>query len=165
MSGFNFEDFAKKLDEKFATNPVVKPIVDATKQRTAFVVLGLGAVIALIIVAVFGLEFLSNSFGLLPIFTSVKAAKTPGADTKQWLTYWIVFSLVMVAESFVDEVLDDDDDDDDDDDTLLELVYYVAKIAFLYWAGSSEFRGAEKIYDKALEPVFAKLEPLVSKKA
>lgn len=55
---------------------------------------------------VWGIPFMrliSNIIGfVVPAFQTYKAMKTPGKDDdKQWLTYWVVFSLLSFAEFFI----------------------------------------------------------------
>jgi len=163
-SASSFEEWCTRWDAKLAGNALIKPIEDATKQRRSHIFLGLVGVVSLVIILICGMEFLSNVFGLLPVYASIRAIKSPDKkDDTQWLVYWVVFAVMQVVESFYEDVLDDDDDDDDDS-LILDLLYYPAKIGFLFWMGSTQFRGAELLYSKVIEPVFAKIEPIISSK-
>jgi len=165
MAAQQFEEFLSSLDKRFAGNPVVKPLQDATKQRPAFVVLGLAGFVSLIIVYIFGLELLSDLFGMIPIYASLKSlSKKEVQENIQWVTYWILFATLDTAEGLFDNLYDTDEEDDGFFEDIFELVYYFAKIGFLLWAGSPHFRGAEQIYSRAIAPVFDKVDAVVSKK-
>jgi hypothetical protein len=46
---------------------------------------------------------------------------------------------------------------------MVELLYYVGKIAFFQWAGNETTKGAKIVYEKAIVPVLEKLEGLLPK--
>ena len=67
--------------------------------------------------------------------------------TVQWMTYWIVFSMVTVCEEFIDGVFG-----------LLVPFYYVFKIIFIIWLVSPTTRGSAFIYTKIVHPVLVRNE-------
>jgi len=146
----------------------VQQVVKASGQRTAHVVLGGAAVVILLILLVFGIETVSDILLLYPLYASFKALKTKDKnDDTQWLTYWILVGCVMVVEEVFEDLFGDDDDDDDDDSAnswLLGFVYYLAKIAFFFWAADPSTKGAEIVYNKGIAPVFEKVEAFLEKK-
>lgn len=85
---------------------------------------------------------------LIPSHFSLKAiASEDKDDDKQWLTYWTVFSLFVVAELFVGFA-------------IREIIpfYYVIKLGFLIWLFLPNFQGASWIYDKILFRFFKSVE-------
>lgn len=83
--------------------PVLRDLETRTKVPKAYGVLGLAvSSVVLIFFNMFGLaQPVSNLIGwALPAYLSVQAIETPGTnDDKQWLTYWVVFGSISLAES------------------------------------------------------------------
>ena len=161
-----FDKWCTEIDSKFKDNALVKPLVEQTKQRPAHVILGLAGLVSFIIISTLGMELLSNLAALLPLWASIQAVKSKAtADDTQWLIYWIVFGVLTVLESLAKTLFFPSEDEAGAKFKSGLFLYYVAKIAFLYWCGSSQFRGAQLVYDKFLLPVVSKVESVVSKKA
>lgn len=93
-------------------------------------------------------EYITMGVGvLIPAHMSMKALATPGGDDdKQWLTYWVVFSLFVIAELFFGYVL------------RFIPFYFLAKNAFLIWLMLPLFKGATVIYDMFLRSLFKRYE-------
>lgn len=84
---------------------------------------------------------------LLPAHFSMKALATEGKeDDKQWLTYWTIFGLFVIAELFFGIIL-----------KALPF-YYIAKLVFLVWLFLPNFQGATFIYDKIIRNLFRSVE-------
>ena len=83
--------------------PVLRDVEARTKVPKAYGVLGLAvSSVVLIFFNMFGLaQPVSNLIGwALPAYLSVQAIESPGTnDDKQWLTYWVVFGSINLAES------------------------------------------------------------------
>ena len=84
----------------------------------------------------------STIYGVsLPMWYSLKALKTPSADDdSQWLTYWVIFGLMLVIEK-VFYIL-----------VYYMPVYYELKIVFLAYL--IHMNGAQTIYVKLVDPYF-----------
>ncbi len=63
-------------------------------------------------------------------------------DDKMWLTYWVVFSALCVADNFVDFL------------SYWVPLYYPIKVTFLLWLMLPRFKGAVFVYDKFLKTIF-----------
>eukprot|EP01064_Diplonema_japonicum_P025480 TRINITY_DN36904_c0_g1_i1.p1 TRINITY_DN36904_c0_g1~~TRINITY_DN36904_c0_g1_i1.p1 ORF type:complete len:136 (+),score=37.57 TRINITY_DN36904_c0_g1_i1:56-409(+) len=90
-------------------------------------------------------EFLCKSWLVVCGYKSFKAIEsTDKCDDTQWLTFWMVMSLVQFAEFWTD--------------ILRKFVPYYneAKLAFIVWL--SLMKGAHMIYDKALRPFLKEKE-------
>ena len=99
-----------------------------------------------------GPGLLTNIFGFAyPAFASFKAIESPEKeDDTQWLTYWVVFSLFSLMETFSDQLSD------------YFPMYYAMKLAFLFWL--SGWRGAEFIYNNGLRQILADNEVEIDRK-
>jgi hypothetical protein len=94
------------------------------------------------------------SVGMLyPAYASFKALKSPSPnDNKQWLTYWVVFSITSSAEEVAEKVV------------AYVPGYYVLKCIFLVWLMLPKTRGAIYVYENFIVPMFQKYEPLIDAK-
>lgn len=109
--------------------------------------IGLISAVTVVFLGIFE-EYVTMSVGvLLPALFSLKAlASEDKEDDKQWLTYWTVFSLFVVAELFFGAI-------------LKFLPYYFGiKIVFLVWLFLPNFQGATFIYENFIYKVFKTVE-------
>ena len=82
-----------------------------------------------------------------PAFWSMRAIESAEQDDdKQWLTYWVVFSLFSVLDLFSGFVL------------RFIPFYFFFKLIFLIWCFLPNFRGAAIVYDLVLVKIFKKYE-------
>jgi len=78
---------------------------------------------------------------------SFKALETSGSgDDKQWLTYWVVYSLFTVLDTFIGFTL-----------SFIPFYYFI-KLAFFVYLFHPQTLGASVIYDKVIQPVLKKYE-------
>jgi len=90
---------------------------------------------------------------LYPAYASFKALETPQIDDdKQWLTYWVVFSITSSAEEVAEKVV-----------SYLPG-YYVLKVIFLVWLMLPKTRGAVLLYKNFILPLLKKYEPILDQK-
>jgi receptor expression-enhancing protein 5/6 len=161
-----FEKWCAEIDSKYKDNALVKQATDATKQRPEYVILGGAGLVSFLIVSFLGMELLSNLAALLPLWASIQAVKSKtSSDDTQWLVYWIVFGVLTTLESLAKTLFFPSDDEAGAKFKSGLFLYYVGKIAFLYWCGSSQFLGAKKVYEKFILPVADKVDNIISKKA
>ena len=111
-----------------------------------------GLIVALFFILIGVLEeYITMTIGvLLPAHFSFKALATEDReDDKQWLTYWTVFSLFILAELFIG--------------ALLKYIpfYFFLKMAFLIWLFLPIFQGASIVYDNFLGKVFKQIESTI----
>lgn len=107
-----------------------------------YVVSGAIVVLFLGMLGAFGGSPVANLVGFIyPTYKSYKALKSEKKeDDTQWLTYWVVYSFFIVIEDFTDVLM-----------SWIPM-YYIAKIAFLYFCMSPTFQGSSIIFHKFIEP-------------
>eukprot|EP01023_Acetabularia_acetabulum_P007380 TRINITY_DN1317_c0_g1_i2.p3 TRINITY_DN1317_c0_g1~~TRINITY_DN1317_c0_g1_i2.p3 ORF type:complete len:157 (+),score=31.13 TRINITY_DN1317_c0_g1_i2:102-572(+) len=78
---------------------------------------------------------------LYPTYASFKAIESVGGDDdKQWLTYWVVYSLMSLVEVMVEWILE-----------WIPL-YFEAKLLFIAWLIAPQTKGALLLYEKFIKP-------------
>ncbi|OCF31414.1 protein YOP1 [Kwoniella heveanensis CBS 569] len=139
------------LDAELNRYPLLRNIEQQTKVPKAYGVLALAAsAVVLIFFNMFGLaQPVSNLIGwALPAYLSVQAIESPQSnDDKQWLTYWVVFGSLNLAESLgVRAIL------------YWVPMYFVFKTLFTIWLMLPATRGAETLYYHVLRPVIGNVK-------
>lgn len=120
---------------------------EKTNLPRIYFVIGAAFLAVSIVIQIFGLSFVSNVVAFGPIYQSFKALRSEGKeDDEQWLTYWVVYGSLSLFESFIDGML------------FWLPFYFIFKMAFLAWAYSPQYRGAQVIYAKILGPIFVGIE-------
>ncbi|KAK1922493.1 TB2/DP1, HVA22 family-domain-containing protein [Papiliotrema laurentii] len=141
----------QSLDAELNKYPVLRDIEAKTKVPKAYGVLVLAAsAVALIFFNILGLaQPVSNLIGwALPAYLSVQAIESPGTnDDKQWLTYWVVFGSLNLAESL----------------GLRPILYwipmwFVFKTLFTIWLMLPATRGAEILYSNVIRPAIGNVK-------
>ena len=123
---------------------------EKTGQPRIYFVLAATLLGLVLLASVFGLAFLANAFAFYPLYSSFKALRTPQASDDQfWLTYWVVYGTLALAESLVDASFS------------WMPFYYLAKIAFMGWCFHPQTKGALLIYHRVLAPLFGQLQAQV----
>mmetsp|Transcript_6835 Transcript_6835/g.9981 ORF Transcript_6835/g.9981 Transcript_6835/m.9981 type:complete len:174 (+) Transcript_6835:43-564(+) len=93
------------------------------------------------------MRFFSNILGfVIPAYQTFRAIKSPNKDDdKQWLTYWVVFSLFSCIEFVIGPA-------------FIKRIpfYWELKTIFILWLQVA--RGALIIYDQIVEPFFVEYE-------
>jgi len=132
-------DFLRKhpnVDEK------VQLVTDKTGVEKAYVVLATATLPIFILMAAGSTTLMIDIIGFgYPMYQSMKALETPDTDDdKQWLTYWLIFSLFKITEGVIG--------------VFLQLIpfYFIAKICFLVWCYYPSTRGATTIYNALVKP-------------
>jgi receptor expression-enhancing protein 1/2/3/4 len=85
---------------------------------------------------------------LYPAYCSFKAVKTKNVkEYVQWMTYWIVYSVVLVTEEVTDLFL-----------SFWFPLYYELKILLLLWLLSPTTRGSTFLYRQVIHPTLSHRE-------
>jgi receptor expression-enhancing protein 5/6 len=113
------------------------------------------ALIFLVLFVVFGVgsSIITNVIGVAyPVFMSFRALESADdlADDKQWLTYWVVFGLFNVTDSFAGFILH------------FIPFYYVLKVATLIWLFHPKFLGATYVYNELIQPYVGHINEIES---
>jgi len=139
------------LDAELNKYPILRDLEAKTKVPKAYAVLALGvSSVVLIFFNMFGLaQPVSNLIGWgLPAYLSVQAIESPGTnDDKQWLTYWVVFGSMNLAESMGIRAI-----------LYWVPMYFVFKTVFIIWLMLPATRGAEVLYHNVLRPVLSNVK-------
>lgn len=90
---------------------------------------------------------------LYPSYASFKALETKDpSDDIQWLTYWVVYSVMSIVDAFIGDILG-----------WIPLFYEV-KLLAIVWLLAPQFKGAKVVYDKFIKPMLikyaAKIDPV-----
>mmetsp|Transcript_4250 Transcript_4250/g.14157 ORF Transcript_4250/g.14157 Transcript_4250/m.14157 type:complete len:169 (-) Transcript_4250:170-676(-) len=87
---------------------------------------------------------------LYPAYASYKAIESDATDDDtQWLTYWVVYSMMMIFESVADSFV------------FWIPGYRFAKCAFIFWLASPRFKGAIVLYEKVFKDALRHAEPVI----
>lgn len=71
-----------------------------------------------------------------PLYASVTAIESPSKeDETQWLTYWVLYSLIQLVEIALDRVL------------VWIPIWYTFKLVAVAWLVLPQFHGAAFVYD------------------
>eukprot|EP01117_Protostelium_nocturnum_P017654 TRINITY_DN721_c0_g1_i1.p1 TRINITY_DN721_c0_g1~~TRINITY_DN721_c0_g1_i1.p1 ORF type:complete len:157 (+),score=46.58 TRINITY_DN721_c0_g1_i1:78-548(+) len=89
-------------------------------------------------------SFLCNIVGCtFPVYASFKAIESPATnDDTQWLTYWVVFSVFTLLESFFDRI------------AFWLPFYYEFKLILLIALQLPQFKLAATLYESYIAPFF-----------
>ena len=138
------DQFSEKLDSV----PTIKNISEQTGVKSALLALACIFLVVCFIVYGLGANLLCEVMGIsYPAYMSYRAIeKHLDKQYKQWLSYWMIFGFIKVW--------------DDNTDILHQWIpfYYLLKLVFVIWLFYPRFHGAEKIYERAIKPVFDKYE-------
>ena len=124
-----------------------KPVHDISSKlglKPGHIGLGIfGIIFFLVLSGIFG-EFITSIFGFLyPAYMSCKALEheeSSSKSTEKWLTYWVVFSSLLLADiSF---------------GFFLQFIpfYYIFKLLLTMWLFYPKSNGAHVIYSKFIRP-------------
>ena len=83
-------------------------------------------------------------------YASFKAIESDAKDDDtQWLTYWVVYAFLMIAESFADYSV------------FWIPGYRFAKCGLIFWLANPRFKGACMLYERVLRDSLKAAEPVV----
>jgi receptor expression-enhancing protein 5/6 len=125
----------------------LKLLEEKTGVNSTILLGGLGACLFFVFIGYFD-YYITNIVGIVyPAFWSIRAIESRESDDdKQWLTYWVVFSLFSIIDLFSGFIL------------KFIPFYFFFKLLFLIWLFMPNTRGAIFVYDKFLIKMFKKYE-------
>ncbi|KAK8803388.1 hypothetical protein WA158_001082 [Blastocystis sp. Blastoise] len=145
-----FFEFCDKIDSFLETYPICQTIKEKVHCRLSFIILGLVAILSISSVISLGAALLVNVIAIAyPAICSIKALESSNKDDdSKWLTYWIIFALFSLVESFGYFIL------------KYSHFYYPIKCVFLFVCYYPQTNFAQIIYEKY---VTVYLIPLIQK--
>jgi len=143
-------DFERKLYEKNPINDFLALLEQKSGIPRLQIVLGLSVgVVITSLLGNIGL-LICNILGFVyPVIASVKAieSREDPDDDKKWLTYWVVFALIVVFEFFAGPLL------------FLVPFYTVFKCALLVWLiAPGPNNGALCVYRNLIRPIVMEVD-------
>uniref|UniRef100_A0A7S4DZ60 Receptor expression-enhancing protein n=1 Tax=Lotharella globosa TaxID=91324 RepID=A0A7S4DZ60_9EUKA len=133
------EQYVNELNEKLKDNAYAKMAEEKTGVKPALLLIGVGFVLILLALLIFGQAVVTELVTFLPpAFLSISGIAKKNVDAPFWLTYWLVFGLLQTLESLTDYL-----------EEGIPL-YYWLKMLFLVWCFHSKTKGATLIYDNLL---------------
>ena len=91
-----------------------------------------------------------------PAFESLKAVESEeGSDDKKWLTYWVIFGLITLAEHVLAPIL------------YVVPFYFLIKLVFFVYLFLPLTNGAQVVFERVVNPLFIqnkdKIESMINK--
>jgi len=146
MQNFNIDEIVKQGHEKCNSIGPLKQAGEAVGLPPLFLAIGVAFFSVGFLLFGFGSQFICNMVGFVyPAYASFKALDDDNKEEKHtWLTYWVVFSMFTLVESFIDYVL------------YWVPLYFIVKLLFLVWLFFPKYQGANVIYTKVVQPTLTK---------
>ncbi|XP_042904673.1 receptor expression-enhancing protein 5 [Parasteatoda tepidariorum] len=135
----------KKLEEDNKFNEYLKKTEAVTGIERRKLVLTTCFILGAMVIIGYGAQLVCNGIGFAyPAYCSILAIETRNKeDDTLWLTYWVVFAALSLAEFFSDFIL------------ALIPFYWFLKCIFLMWCFVPfKVNGSRIIYYRFIRPVF-----------
>eukprot|EP01134_Creolimax_fragrantissima_P000133 CFRG0133T1 len=138
----HFTKLEADLNKKFGAQPHIKKATEKTGVSAAHVVLAGSVVAFLLSWCIFGAHFVTTAVAVAyPSYASVMAIESHGSgDESQWLTYWVIFGFLSLAEFLSDIIV------------YYVPFYYYMKLAFTIWLFLPSTKGATVVYTTLIKP-------------
>lgn len=142
--GFDLEEIKAKINTFITKNKALDGLLTQAAEKVPvdkeYILVGAVALVSLITFLILGQDFIVDLVGVVyPMYASLKAIDSSAAeDDKQWLTYWIVYTVFKVVEGVADIVISS------------IPFYFIIKLAFLVWCYHPATMGATAVYDNLI---------------
>jgi receptor expression-enhancing protein 5/6 len=140
-------DVVAKLEEMGNGVPQIVELSKKTGVRVGHICLGAAVIIPLLILIFFGATIVAVAVTVLyPGFKSIEALETKDddEDDKKWLSYWIIFGLITLADQFFWFILE-------------WIPYYTwVRFALFVFLFAPQTNGSMVIYKSVLKPILEK---------
>ncbi|CAD6184636.1 unnamed protein product [Caenorhabditis auriculariae] len=140
------DDVDRQLHQEGPLTNVLATVEAKTGVKRLHIVLGVAGLQAIYLIFGHFAELVCNFMGFVyPAYMSIKAIEShTKEDDTQWLTYWVVFAVLSVAEFFSKQIV------------AVFPVYWLFKSLFLLYLYLPSTLGAAKIYHRFLQPIVSK---------
>lgn len=139
------------LDPYAAMVPALVDISAKTGVNPGLILAGVGSIVMLVLLVLQGWTILLTTVTVLyPAVHSIRAIESEtDEDDKVWLTYWMVFGVFNVLETFFGFIF-----------------YFIPywdwiRLALFVWLLLPNFNGAKVIYDQVLQPLLKQNKDLI----
>ena len=141
-----FKDKIEVLDKEARKLGFMVKAGEMTGRKPGEIALAIIGIVLLFIVIGFGSTILTTVVAILyPSYRSFRAIESKeDNDDKQWLTYWVVFSIFHFVDEFLGFILQE------------IPFYFLLRVCFFVWMFLPNTQGAMVIYDKVLAPLIEK---------
>uniref|UniRef100_A0AC35UGL3 Receptor expression-enhancing protein n=1 Tax=Rhabditophanes sp. KR3021 TaxID=114890 RepID=A0AC35UGL3_9BILA len=132
-----------------------KKFEESTGAKREHLVYGIGGLLSLYLIVGSAASLVCNLIGsLYPAYRSVTAVKSVDKeDDTQWLIYWCVFSAFSLVDFFAESLFS------------WFPIYWLLKALFLLYLSMPRTKGALKLYNKVIEPLYNKINATVMGRA
>ena len=145
------QESTKILDPYATQIPPLRDGAASLKVNPGLLLGGILSVIFLIVMLVKGSLIVMTFITVLyPAMHSIRAIESPEEDDdKVWLTYWMIFGILNVAETFFG--------------FIFWIIPYWGwlRLGLFVWLLLPNFRGSEVIYNSVVRPLMKKNEALI----
>ena len=139
------------LDPYASQIPPLRDGADKLKVNPGLLLGGALSIVFLIIMLIKGWIIMMTFITVLyPAVFSIRAIESPQVDDdKQWLTYWMVYGVLQVLETFFGFIF-----------WIIPYWDWI-KLGFFIWLLLPNFKGAELIYYSVIAPLMKKNQALI----
>ena len=145
--------YERKLDRTLGQYPIALQLERQTGiNKVHLVLLAISVLLLGVLYRLFTTTFIALTLFVYPAVQSIKSIeKHDKAADVHWLTYWLVISLLTTIESLLGH------------NSLPRKVplYNLFKLVFTVWMFSPRTRGSLLVYERALRPVYRRIESVV----
>mmetsp|Transcript_12562 Transcript_12562/g.18976 ORF Transcript_12562/g.18976 Transcript_12562/m.18976 type:complete len:152 (+) Transcript_12562:50-505(+) len=142
--------YLNKINDEIKKTPIINKYAlilhDKTHISPEVYVLAIGGLLSLMIFFNIYAGLICNIVGVVyPLYQSIKVIEMKRKDEdKQWLMYWVVYSLICCFEAFIDVI------------TYWVPFYYPLKVTFLVWCMHPTYKGATVVHSYFLQDFVSK---------
>lgn len=132
-------------------NNICQLIEKETKINAEYFAAGILVLGVISLFTGFGANFICQGVGFIyPLYATILCIEKQKDEEKtQWLTYWVIFSIIGVLESFIEVLL------------YWVPFFYPLKLSFTLWLMLPQYKGAQIIFRDLVLPVLQKNEDAI----